>query len=521
MSVRIIITGGTFDKHYDELQGTLTFKDTHLPEIIRDVRITVPVELEINQLVDSLEMEMANRIAILESCRNAPEDQIVIVHGTDTMSETARVLGEAHLDKRIVLTGAMVPYAVTHSDAAFNLGCSISAVQLVEPGVYVVMNGRVFAWDRVRKDKENGVFEETDDMTDGMTDGGQDEHRRRSVAAARASMTETIFPDGLPRLWCPLLTHYREDGLIDTERIAAHIAHLRQWVPAFLAPGSTGDGWEMTPDETETLLTFLLDEAQRQEFSLMVGVLRTERGTVPPAIGGFLRRYTNGSGDPGELARHRVCGFTVTAPKGADLEQESIRRELTAIAATGVPLAIYQLPQITENEMSPDTVADLVGRFSNVYLLKDTSGRDEVAVSGVNLDNLFLVRGAEGDYARWSKAAGGYYDGFLLSSANCFAESLDTMLQHLQEGRLEPAEDISRRVAAVIGEVFDEAGKLPFGNHFANGNKAIDHHFAWGHRAASRPAPMTHCGERLPRALLDLAGDTLRRHGFDPGRGYL
>lgn len=159
MAVRIIITGGTFDKHYDELQGELTFKDTHLPEILKQCRLTLPVELEINQLTDSLDMQMSNRLSILESCGRAPEDRIVIIHGTDTMTETARVLGEADIAKTIVLTGAMVPYAVVNSDAVFNLGCALTAVQLVDRDVYVAMNGMVFRWDNVRKNRERGIFE--------------------------------------------------------------------------------------------------------------------------------------------------------------------------------------------------------------------------------------------------------------------------------------------------------------------------------------------------------------------------
>jgi L-asparaginase len=160
MAIRIIVTGGTFDKHYDEIRGVLTFRDTHLPEILHDVRCTVPVELELNQLIDSLDMGPTNRQRILESCRRAPERQLVITHGTDTMVETAAVLGQAVLDKTIVLTGAMVPYTFTHSDAVFNLGCAVAAVQLLGPGVYIVMNGRTFPWDNVRKRREAGEFEE-------------------------------------------------------------------------------------------------------------------------------------------------------------------------------------------------------------------------------------------------------------------------------------------------------------------------------------------------------------------------
>lgn len=160
MKIRIIVTGGTFDKHYDEIRGNLTFKDTHLPEILKFVRCTVPIELEINQLIDSLDMQTANRLSILESCRKAVEEHIVITHGTDTMTETAEVLGKARLGKTIVLTGAMVPYIFNNSDAVFNLGCALMAVQLVPVGVFIVMNGRLFAWDDVRKDKALGVFQQ-------------------------------------------------------------------------------------------------------------------------------------------------------------------------------------------------------------------------------------------------------------------------------------------------------------------------------------------------------------------------
>lgn len=159
MAIRIIVTGGTFDKRYDEIEGELTFKDTHLPDILRQVRVTLPVVVETNQLIDSLHMTEPDRQRVLAACREAPERLIIITHGTDTMIDTARVLAGAALDKTIVLTGAMIPYSVTGSDALFNLGCSVSAVQLLAPGVYVVMNGRVFPWDDVHKDRARGVFE--------------------------------------------------------------------------------------------------------------------------------------------------------------------------------------------------------------------------------------------------------------------------------------------------------------------------------------------------------------------------
>ncbi|HPE36218.1 MAG TPA: asparaginase domain-containing protein [Spirochaetales bacterium] len=156
--IRLIITGGTFDKHYDEIKGELTFRDTHLPDIIKRARITSPVELELVQLIDSLQMTDEHRAAVLEACARAPESRIVITHGTDRMPETAGVLGPAGLDKTIVLTGAMVPFQFTGSDALFNLGSAFMAARLLPPGVYIAMNSRTYAWDNVRKDFERGVF---------------------------------------------------------------------------------------------------------------------------------------------------------------------------------------------------------------------------------------------------------------------------------------------------------------------------------------------------------------------------
>jgi len=159
MTLRIIATGGTFDKHYNELNGTLGFADSHLPAAIARARITVGVALEQLPLLDSLDMVDADRARVLASCQAAAEKAIVIVHGTDTMKETAAVLGPAELGKTIVLTGAMIPYEIANSDALFNLGFACAAAQTLPPGVYVAMNGQIFAWDNVQKNRAAGVFQ--------------------------------------------------------------------------------------------------------------------------------------------------------------------------------------------------------------------------------------------------------------------------------------------------------------------------------------------------------------------------
>lgn len=157
--IRLFVTGGTFDKEYDEIHGTLDFRDTHLPEMLAMARCRLQVRVRTLMMVDSLEMTDADRGLIASNCREAPEPHIVITHGTDTIVDTARVLASEVDGKTIVLTGAMIPIAFGSSDGLFNLGGALTAVQVLPEGVYVIMNGRVFPWDDVRKNRETGVFE--------------------------------------------------------------------------------------------------------------------------------------------------------------------------------------------------------------------------------------------------------------------------------------------------------------------------------------------------------------------------
>ena len=156
---RIIVTGGTFDKQYDAIMGALTFKETHLPAILAQARVTIPVAIEINQLIDSLHMTDTHRESVLAACRAAPEPSIVVIHGTDTMAQTAEVVGRAALGKTVVFTGAMIPHSVQGSDALFNLGFAVGIARTLPPDAYIAMNARVFPWNNVRKDKSAGVFE--------------------------------------------------------------------------------------------------------------------------------------------------------------------------------------------------------------------------------------------------------------------------------------------------------------------------------------------------------------------------
>ena len=157
--IRIFVTGGTFDKTYDEIKGQLSFGDTHLPEMLRLGRSHADVAIRTLMMIDSLQMTDADRELIVRNCQQSAETCIVITHGTDTMVETATAIANAVTGKTIVLTGAMIPYAFGSSDGLFNLGSALSFVQILKPGVYIAMNGRCFEWNNVRKNRESGVFE--------------------------------------------------------------------------------------------------------------------------------------------------------------------------------------------------------------------------------------------------------------------------------------------------------------------------------------------------------------------------
>ena len=159
MSIKLFITGGTVDKQYNPLNGELVFVKTHLPEMLEQVKNKVDIGLEVLMLKDSLDMNDNDRAMILEKCKTAKEERILITHGTDTMVETAQVLGKSISNKTIVLTGAMVPFSFGKTDALFNLGTALASVQILSNGIFIAMGGKIFPWDNVRKNKEIGEFE--------------------------------------------------------------------------------------------------------------------------------------------------------------------------------------------------------------------------------------------------------------------------------------------------------------------------------------------------------------------------
>ena len=343
--------------------------------------------------------------------------------------------------------------------------------------------------------------------------------------ADRAALTRRLFPEGVPALWSPTLVFYDEAGGIDRDRLLAHLGFMAPHVKGFLVPGSTGDAWEMRDEEAIAALDIAIDFAAPRRLDLLAGVLRPSAEAMRALLDKLLehlRRRTGMGSTSDAFAVARVRGVTVAAPSSAaPLPQEAIGAALEPLFALGLPMALYQLPQVTGNTMSPDLVAGLARRFPNLLLFKDSGGADEVALSGRMLAEVRLLRGAEGDYARWSKAHGGPYDGFLLSTANAFPAQLAAVLDDLRHGRVEEAERRSAAVSAAVSDAFAAVAEVPQGNAFTNANKALAQVMAYGSDALRAPPPRLYAGGHLPRPVMERVVASLGRHGLLPERGYL
>ncbi len=327
----------------------------------------------------------------------------------------------------------------------------------------------------------------------------------------RLDLQARQFPNGIPRLWCPALTHFRSAGEPDTARIRAHLEDLAPRVKGILVPGSTGEGWEMNDGDIHSLLAFALEAAHGLGLRVLIGVLKTNVEDVLACLDSM----------EGIRSHPAVAGVAICPPKGNEFSQATIRSGLARVLGTAWPTALYQLPQVTQNEMSPETVASLAQEYSNFILFKDTSGSDKVALSGLDFDGIFMVRGAEkGGYASWPRKAGGPYDGFLLSTANVFARQLDGMMRSIDVGRIDDAKVLSAELEQIVEQAFAIVAAFPAGNAFANANKVLDHCMAYGDRALEFDPPLLYSGTRLPVDFVESGLKLLREYALLPQRGY-
>lgn len=351
----------------------------------------------------------------------------------------------------------------------------------------------------------------------------------------RRQIAHELFHNNIPQLWCPAITHFRGARTVDIDRTQRHLDVLARNVRGLLIPGSTGEGWDMSDEEILELLGIVLRKTVDTNQVLLVGILKTTTEEMLAAIEKSIGWIVETSGKQNwkdAFSQLGVRGFVVCPPRGSDLSQDAIYTALSEVLKLGYPTALYQLPQVTENEMAPSTVRKLWDNHENFFMLKDTSGADKVALSGdVPSFNepdgsgrdtgVFFVRGAEGDYARWPKTGGGVYDGLLLSTANSFPEELATILKRLATGRTPEATELSDRVADAVSTVMERMTSFKDANAFATTNKVFDHIRAWGSRSLEVEPPMVYSGARLPKDAISLGMKALADSGMTIEQGYL
>lgn len=344
------------------------------------------------------------------------------------------------------------------------------------------------------------------------------------ISKKRRNLLREMVGEPVPRLWCPPLTHYTPEIEVDQDRMMAHWGFMAPHVNAFLVPGSTGDAWEMNDSETRALIDLSLKLAANLNISLLMGVLKDDALATRLGISELLSilKHKTGRDDPIEAMKAgKVCGFTICPPRGSKLTQDKIEVELESVLELGLPIVLYQLPQVTENEMSPSLVARLADRYPNLMLLKDSSGRDRVALEADGRSLPILLRGAEGRYAQWLQESGGPYHGLLLSTANCFPRELKTIIALLEEGRGDEATTLSDRLTQVVEQVFAIVTDMPEGNAFSNANKAMDHYMAFGANSRLIGTPRLHAGTSIPKHVILRVGEVLESAHLVPDIGYL
>ncbi len=333
----------------------------------------------------------------------------------------------------------------------------------------------------------------------------------------RVALIHKLFPEGSPKLWTPPLTFYEEDGSIDFDRMTKHLDFLYPYINSYLIPGSTGDGWELNFEEFKLLLDYAFNKYNTdKKINIVIGILRTDIEDMFRLLD-YAVKYLKDNGialNCDDYEESRFKGFVICPPKGKDKNQDEIRDTFIRFLDLNYPTVLYQLPQVTENETSPDTMEFLIEEYANLYMMKDSSGDDIIARSERDYHKLILVRGAEGGYSDMLKKSGGYYDGFLLSTGNSFPKELKNMCDMIEDDKEHDADELSHRLTITINDVFDIAKDVKSGNAFTNSNKMIEHVRKFGDEWRDKPLPKIHSGENIPMELLEKTENILRKYKF-------
>ncbi len=324
-------------------------------------------------------------------------------------------------------------------------------------------------------------------------------------AAVRADMVAALRSDPL---WAPILTHYDDGGSVDLGRMRAQIRSLSGSVTQFLLAGSTGDGWEID----DHALGSLAGLAEVAGIKLLFGALRRTTDEVVRSARMLEAALADSAGNA------VIVGLTICPPVDPAASQDRILDHIARIRSeTRLPLAVYQLPQVTGCAIEPSTMRRIAAD-PRVAMFKDTSGGDRITTAGA-ADPLVRLRGAEGGYAK-ALLPRGTYDGWLLSSGNAVPDLLRQVAELSRHGRIAEADVVSEKAERIVRQLFSAAEPLPFGNAFSNANRAADHIRAYGRAWRDAPA-RTASGNILPRSLLTTAYELFEAENLLPSKGYL
>ena len=340
-----------------------------------------------------------------------------------------------------------------------------------------------------------------------------------SVAKRRGELIRRLFPGGVPRILCPVLTHLTPDGAVDGFRMRAMIRSLAPHVGGLIAAGGTGDGWAMNRKQCAQVLDACLSEAKGLGMRVLFSVLEEETqdayGTIVYHLYQLRREYGNES-HIDNLAAAGLCGYSVCAPKGSDLSREEIEAELQPVMDLGVPIALVNAPDKTGSEISIETVNSFAEKYPHFFMYQDNSGDDLYVQNGSAPEGLLLIRGYEYDYSKWYR----YYDGFTLASANAFAPALARVWAELEDENPDAAEELSERLSLVFSNLVQIAGKFD-GDSLANAARIADHFRAYGKDAWDMDMPPLWNGQEPSYRDIEQAGDHINDSGLLNEQGYM
>ena len=343
-----------------------------------------------------------------------------------------------------------------------------------------------------------------------------------TISKERANLLLSIFPNGLPRVWCPALVHYKSKDQIDFVRIEAHLDYILQDVKSLFLPGSTGDGWELCEKEYEQIVHFTLGFAKKNpDIQLLIGLLHNEFDGMLGQLETVEKIAKDlNIGSNGKINIKGFKGFVVCPPSGKSVSESRMHSTFESLFKTEYPFTLYQLPQVTQNEMSPLLINSLADSFHNFIMVKDSSGADLIANTRLDYSGVVLIRGAEGNYSKMLKGAGGNYDGFLLSTANCFPKHIAKIVDLVRNKRLESADSLSINLTRAVEKIFNVANAIVTGNPFTNANKLIDHLNAYGELWREFPMPVLHSGDNINEELVFETESILKYYNLFPDSPY-